>query len=110
MARTLVNLPPAPKLGDVIEVRAMIAHPMETGYRPGPDGKVLARDLIRRFTCTYDDGSAREMVFQAELFPAIAANPYLAFPLRVTGAGTLVLVWEGDNGFAQTETVALRLG
>ena len=45
MARTLINLPPAPKKGDVIEIRAMIAHPMETGYRPGSDGKVLARDL-----------------------------------------------------------------
>lgn len=110
MARTLINLPPAPKKGDVIEIRAMIAHPMETGYRPGSDGKVLARDLIRRFTCTYDDGATRELVFQAELFPAVAANPYLAFSLLVTGAGTLTLTWEGDNGFAQTETVALRLG
>jgi sulfur-oxidizing protein SoxZ len=110
MARTLINLPPAPKKGEVIEIRAMIAHPMETGYRPGPDGKVMPRDLIRRFTCLYDDGASRELVFQADLFPAIAANPYLAFPLLVTGAGTLTLVWEGDNGFAQTETVALRVG
>ena len=108
MARTLVNLPPAPKKGDVIEVRTLIAHPMETGYRPGDDGKVLARDLIRRFSCLYDDGNSRELVFQMELFPSIAANPYLTFPLRITGAGTLTLTWEGDNGFSQTETVALR--
>jgi len=110
MARTLINLPPAPKQGDVIEVRTLIAHPMETGYRPGADGKVLPRDLIRRFSCLYDDGTSREQVFQAELHAAIAANPYLTFPLLVTGAGTLTLVWEGDNGFTQTESVALRLG
>ncbi len=109
MARTLINLPPAPKRGEVIEVRTLIAHPMETGYRPGADGKVLARDLIRRFSCLYDDGNSRELVFQAELHAAISANPYLAFPLLVTGAGTLTLAWEGDNGFTQTETVALRL-
>ncbi|MBP6850378.1 MAG: thiosulfate oxidation carrier complex protein SoxZ [Rhodoferax sp.] len=109
MARTLIQLPPLSRKGEVIEVRTMIAHPMETGYRPGADGKVLPRDLIRRFTCTYDDGSSREVVFQAELFPAVAANPYLTFPLLVTGPGTLTMAWEGDNGFSQTETLALRV-
>lgn len=109
MARALVTLPPAPRKGDTIEVRCLIAHPMETGYRPGADGKILPRDLIRRFSCVYDDGSSREVVFQAELFPAVAANPYLAFALLVTGGGTLTLTWEGDNGFSQTETVPLRL-
>ena len=94
--------------GDVADIRVLVAHPMETGYRPGADGKVLARDLIRRFSCLYDDGNSRELVFQMELFPSIAANPYLTFPLRITGAGTLTLTWEGDNGFSQTETVALR--
>jgi len=109
MARTLINLPALSKKGDVIEVRTLNAHPMETGYRPGADGKVLPRDLIRRFTCTYDDGASREVVFQAELFSAMAANPYLTFALLVTGPGTLTLVWEGDNGFAQTETLPLRV-
>lgn len=108
-ARTLINLPPLSRKGDVIEVRTMIAHTMETGYRPGADGKILPRNLIRRFTCTYDDGATREVVFQAELFPAIAANPYLTFPLLVTGPGNLILTWEGDNGFAQTETLPLRV-
>ncbi|MBC7704207.1 MAG: thiosulfate oxidation carrier complex protein SoxZ, partial [Rhodoferax sp.] len=85
------------------------AHSMETGYRPGADGKVVPRDLIRRFSCTYDDGATRQLVFGAELFPAIAANPYIAFSLVATASGTLRLVWEGDNGFAQTETVAIRV-
>lgn len=109
MARTLINLPPLARKGDVIEVRTLIAHPMETGYRPGADGKVLPRDLIRRFRCIYDDGTSRELVFEAELHPAVAANPFLSFPLLVTGAGTLTLTWEGDNGFAQTETLPLRV-
>jgi len=110
MARTLINLSGAPRKGEEVEVRALIAHAMETGYRPGADGKVLPRDLIRRFSCFFDDGAARELVFQAELFAAISANPYLAFPLLVTGSGTLTLVWEGDNGFAQTETLPVRVG
>lgn len=108
-ARTLVQLPPVVRKGEVIEVRTMIAHPMETGYRPGADGKILPRNLIRRFSCSFDDGSTRELVFQAELFPAIAANPYLTFALLVTGPGSLVLSWEGDQGFVQTETLPLRV-
>lgn len=109
MARTLVNLPPVIRRGDVVEVRTLIAHPMETGYRPGADGKVLPRDLIHRFSCVYDDGTSPEQVFSATLFPAIAANPYLAFHLRATASGTLRLTWEGDNGFSQTETVPIRV-
>lgn len=109
MARTLINMPASALRGEVIEIRTMIAHPMETGYRPGPDGARVPRELIRRFTCTYDDGSSRALVFSAELFPAIAANPYITFFMKANASGTLHLVWEGDNGFIQTETMPLRV-
>ena len=49
MARTLITAPKSARRGDIIEIRVLIQHPMETGYRPGADGKVLPRDLIRRF-------------------------------------------------------------
>jgi sulfur-oxidizing protein SoxZ len=110
MARTLITIPPSPRRGEVIEIRALIQHPMETGYRPGADGKVLPRDIVRRFACRFSDGATNELVFSAELFPAIAANPYLAFHAVATGSGTLTFTWEGDNGFTQTETVALKVG
>ncbi len=109
MARTLINMPASAASGEVIEIRTLIAHPMQTGYRPGADGKLLLRDLIRRFSCSYDDGTSKEVVFSAELFAAIAANPYLAFHVAVTASGTLTFVWEGDNGFKQTETMAIRV-
>lgn len=110
MARTLITLPPQVRRDEVIEIRTLIAHSMETGYRPGSDGKVLPRDLIRRFSCTFDDGASKELVFAAELHPAIAANPYLTFTLRAWASGNLIFRWEGDNGFTQSETVALRVG
>ena len=109
MARTRINVPANPLRGEVVEVRTLIAHSMETGYRPGADGKVLPRDLIRRFTCTFDSGSSTEPVFSAELFPAIAANPYISFYFAATTSGTLRFVWEGDNGFSQTETAAIQV-
>ena len=103
MARALVNVPKSARRGDVIEIRTLISHPMETGYRPGPNGAILKRDIITRFACTYDG----EEVFAADLSPAIAANPFLTFTTVATRTGKLAFTWEGDNGFAQTETADL---
>lgn len=105
MARTLINVPPSAKRGDVIEIRTLIAHPMESGFRVGAEGQVLARDILRRFSCRYNG----ELVFSAELFPAVAANPYIAFSTIATAGGTLSFTWEGDKGFAQTENVAISV-
>jgi hypothetical protein len=65
---------------------------------------VLPRDILRRFTCRYNG----ETVFSAELFPAIAANPYLVSTLLATESGTLEFEWQGDNGFAQVERRSCR--
>jgi sulfur-oxidizing protein SoxZ len=105
MARALITMPSTAKRGDVVEIRTLIAHPMETGYRAGEDGKVMPRNLIRRFTCHYDE----VLVFSAELFPAVAANPFIAFSTVATASGTLRFAWSGDNGFTQTETASLAV-
>jgi len=105
MARTLLNVPKTARKGEVIEIRALIAHPMETGFRPGADGKVQPRDIIRRFACRYNG----EQVFAAELFSAISANPYVAFHTLATETGTLEFEWQGDNGFAQTERAPITV-
>ena len=105
MARALINMPSTAKRGDVIEIRALIGHPMETGYRVGADGQTLKRDILRRFICRYNG----EQVFAAELHPAISANPYIAFYTVATESGTVSFTWEGDNGFAQTETIPITV-
>jgi sulfur-oxidizing protein SoxZ len=105
MARALIHMPATAARGSVIEIRAVIAHPMETGYRPGADGRVLPRDIIRRFTCRYDGAT----VFSANLHPAISANPYISFHTVATASGTLEFEWQGDNGFLQTERMKLEV-
>ena len=105
MAQTLINVKHTAKRGELLEITTLIAHPMETGFRTDSEGKMLPRDIIRRFSCTYDG----EVVFSAELFPAVAANPYIAFSTVATASGTLVFKWEGDHGFAQTESVAITV-
>ena len=105
MARTLLRVPASAHRGEVVEIRTLIAHPMETGYRAGADGRTLPRDIIRRFACRYNN----ELVFSADLYPAISANPYLAFQVVADASGTLTFTWEGDNGFAQTESATITV-
>lgn len=105
MARALISVPKTAKKGEVIEIKTLISHVMETGYRPGADGRVVPRDILRRFTCRYNG----EEVFSADLWQAIAANPFLSFTTIATASGTLSFTWSGDNDFAQTETVAITV-
>ena len=105
MARTLINLPKTARAGEVIEIRTLIAHPMETGYRSGDAGSLLPRNLIRRFICRYEG----EEVFAADLFPAVSVNPLLSFFTTATVSGTLTFTWEGDNGFSQTESASITV-
>ena len=73
MARTLINVPAKAKRGQVIEIKTLISHVMETGYRRNEVGAVVPRDIINAFVCTYNG----EEVFRADLYPAIAANPFI---------------------------------
>jgi sulfur-oxidizing protein SoxZ len=105
MARALITMPTGAQRGEVVEIRTLINHPMETGFRRDAGGEALPRDLIRRFVCRYDG----ETVFSAELHAAIAANPYVAFHTVATGSGVLSFTWEGDNGFVHTESRSLAV-
>ena len=105
MARALLNVPKTARRGEIVEIKALIAHPMETGFRPGPNGSLLPRDIIVHFEAAYNG----VVVFSAELHPAVSANPYLVFTLRAAESGTIALTWTGDNGFAQTETVRIEV-
>lgn len=102
--RSLVTLPPQVRRGEPFEVRLLVAHPMETGHRADSLGQRVPRDIVRRIECRLDG----EVVFAADLQAAIAANPYVAFPLVVAGEGTLVVTWSGDRGFAHSVSVAVR--
>ena len=80
MARVRVRMPKRVGRGEVFTIKTLIAHPMESGFRRTQAGERIPRDIIRRFVCTYDGVE----VFRADLHPAIAANPYLAFTTVAT--------------------------
>ena len=104
--RALATLAPAtPRRGEPFEVRTLVAHPMETGHRVNALGQRFARDIVRRVEARLDG----ELVFASDLHPAIAANPYVAFPLLARADGTLTVTWAGDRGFAHTVSVPVKL-
>lgn len=101
----LVNVPTTARRGEVVEIKAMTAHPMETGYRTGLNGARIPRRIIHRFACTYDG----EEIFAADLFPAMSANPFLSFHTVATGSGTLVFTWTDDDGSVTTATAEIAV-
>ena len=94
-----IKLPDSARKGEVIEIRTLVAHIMETGFRKDETGKLVPREIINRFTCTFNG----QPLFSVDLEPAIAPNPYIRFNMRATESGTLRFTWFDDNGSVTTE-------
>jgi sulfur-oxidizing protein SoxZ len=94
MASPRVKLPAQAKSGEVIEIKTLIAHDMETGLRKDKSGAVIPRKIINSFTAKFN---GKEFL-SADWHPAISANPFQAFYFRVTEAGTFDFIWKDDDG------------
>jgi sulfur-oxidizing protein SoxZ len=103
MATALLYMPKTAKPGEVIVLKAVFSHPMETGYRRDVAGKTIPRDIVTTFTCRYDG----EEVFRADFSPAIAANPFIAFTTTATKTGPVVFTWTDGAGKSWSETSPL---
>ncbi|MBO0755117.1 MAG: thiosulfate oxidation carrier complex protein SoxZ [Bradyrhizobiaceae bacterium] len=98
MSAPLINVPAHAKRGEVIAIKTLISHEMETGFRYSGSGAKIPRNIITEFLCTYNG----EEIFRAQFYPAVAANPFLTFYTVATASGTITFTWTGDNGFSQT--------
>ena len=105
MARVVVNLLKQARRGEIIEIRALAGHDMETGFRRTQLGELIPRDIITRFVCTYNGVE----VFRADLHPAMAANPLISFSTVAVESGTLEFRWTGDNNFSATHSATLTV-
>jgi len=105
MPSALVNIPKKAKRGDVIEIKTLMSHIMETGYRHTASGEAVARDIITSFTCRFNGAE----IFRADLFPAIAANPFFTFFATVTESGKFEFEWVGDKGFSETASASISV-
>ena len=103
MASALINVPAKAKRGEIIEIKTLMSHIMETGFRHTAAGQIVPRDIITSFSCRYNG----EEIFSCDLFPAISANPFIAFFTTATDSGTFEFSWIGDRGFSQTATASI---
>lgn len=100
-----IKLPESAKAGEIIEVRALIQHVMETGNRKDAQGVTVPRNIIHTMKVTF----AGEPVFSAEFGSGISANPYVAFFIKVPGPGSFEFTWIDDQGVSIVETAPLNV-
>jgi sulfur-oxidizing protein SoxZ len=105
MAAALINVPAKAKRGQVIEIRTLMSHIMETGFRRTAAGELVPRDIITSFVCRYNGNE----IFRADLFPAIAANPFISFFTVATESGKFDFEWIGDNGFSESASAPITV-
>ena len=104
-SRTVVSMPKTATKGEVVPIRVIVQHDMESGFRHTERGVRVERDIIGDFVCTYDGVE----VFRAELHPAMGANPTFSFFTMATQTGKLEFKWTGDNGYASSVTSTLTV-
>ena len=92
--------------GEILQIKAMLPHRMETGRRRDNRGKAIPRHIIQTFTCSYNEVE----VFRAEMHPGIAANPYFAFHTVAVESGTLRFTWIDDRGASITAEALIEVG
>ncbi len=103
MTNVLINVPKTARRGEVIELKALIMHPMETGFRPGTNGTIIPRNIIERFVASWNGTE----IFRMDFSPAIAANPFVSFFAVARESGTIAFRWTGDEGFKAEESIAI---
>ena len=105
MTAALINVPPKAKRGQIIEIKALMSHIMETGFRHTMAGELVPRDIITSFSCRYNGTE----IFRADFFPAIAANPFISFFTIAKDSGKFEFEWIGDKGFSETASASILI-
>jgi sulfur-oxidizing protein SoxZ len=95
-----VKVPKTASKDEVITIKTLISHKMESGQRKDSDGNPIPRQIINKFTCDFNG----KTVFACDLEPAISANPYLEFTAKVPESGTFTFTWLDDDGSEYSTT------
>ena len=104
-AKPRVKLPKSASAGEVITIKTLISHTMESGQRKDKDGNVIPRQIINKFTCEFNG----QTVFTCDIDPAISANPYFEFTAKVPESGTFKFAWVDDDGSVYTDEQAIEI-
>ncbi|ALI54717.1 thiosulfate oxidation carrier complex protein SoxZ [Celeribacter marinus] len=101
-----VKVPKSAAAGDVITIKTLISHPMESGQRKDGDGNIIPRSIINRFTCDFNGQSVVDVTLEA----AISTNPYVEFDATVPEAGEFKFTWYDDDGSVYEESKPIAIG
>ena len=101
-----VKVPKSAAAGDVVTIKTLISHKMESGLRKDGDGNIIPRSIINRFTCEFNGTN----VVDFEMHPAISTNPYFEFEAKIPEAGDMVFTWYDDDGDVYTTTKSVAVG
>ncbi len=101
-----VKVPKSASAGEVITIKTLISHAMESGQRKDSDGNPIPRSIINRFVCAFNG----ETVIDVTLEPAISTNPYFEFEAKVPEAGEFTFTWYDDDGSVYEDVKAISVG
>jgi len=100
-----LNVPAEVSRDEIVEIKTMISHRMETGLRTDAQGDPIPRRIINKMTCSRDG----RLIFAADLSPAIAASAYLTFYMVARASGALEFTWHEDGGATYRATHPLAV-
>ncbi len=101
-----VKLPKKAAKGDVIQIKTLISHKMESGQRKDKKtGEKIPRKIINKFVCTFKG----KEVFSADWYGAISANPYMSFYTVATESGAYEFTWTDDDGSVYSKSAKITV-
>lgn len=100
-----VKVPSKASAGEVVTIKTLISHPMESGQRKDKDGNLIPRSIINRFTCEFNGAS----VVDVTLEPAVSTNPYFEFDARVDASGEFRFTWYDDDGSVYEDAKSIEV-
>ncbi len=82
------------KVGDNVKIKTLAEHEMETGVRrDNITGIIYPRLIIQSVIAKYNG----KIVFKANWFSGVSANPYLAFYITAKESGLIEIEWKDDH-------------
>jgi len=104
-AKPRVKVPKKASAGDIITIKTLISHKMESGQRKDKEGNPIPRRIINKFTCEFNGAP----VFSCDLEPAVSANPYFEFSAKVNESGAFKFTWLDDDGSVYTDEKSIKV-
>lgn len=106
MAIPRVKVPKTASAGEVVTIKTLVKHKMESGRRKDKDGNKIPRMIINSFTAHFNG----ELVMSAALEGAVSTNPFIQFEMTVPETGDLAFKWVDDDGEVSETTKTITVG